>query len=296
LLIGASEPARKLAGIFGNLQVGCAAANRIYRLIDRESAIRKPIHPKALPTPHRELVFRDVHFHYRQGKSVLTGINLCIPRGETVAIVGSNGCGKTTLAHMISRLYDAVEGQILLDGVNVRDASLDDLRSRIAIVPQQAMIFNDTILNNLRYGSPDASLDDIVAAATRAQAYGFIKNELVDQFETTAGPNGGCLSGGQRQRIALTRAILRKPEVLILDEATSQIDAQSEREIYSELKSNSHGHSTIIITHRMTTAAIADRILVMDSGRIVDDGTHKELLAGSQHYQALFIDHLAKVA
>ncbi len=158
------------------------------------------------------------------------------------------------------------------------------------------MIFNDTILNNLRYGSPDASWDDVVEAATRAQAYGFIKNELADQFETTAGPNGGCLSGGQRQRIALARAILRKPEVLILDEATSQIDAQSEREIYSKLKSDSHGHSTIIITHRMTTAAIADRILVMDSGRIVDDGTHEDLLAGSRHYQALFTDHLAKAA
>lgn len=288
LLVGASDPARKLTEVFSALQGGAAAADRIFPLLDRRPAIVDCQQPKPLPKGGRcDLVFENIGFHYSDGAPVLQQIDLHVRFGETLALVGANGCGKSTLVNLIPRFYDPVSGVVRLGDVDLRDLKVQELRSRIGVVTQQTLLFDDTIANNIRYGSPDASDEQVVAAAKRAHAHAFIE-EKEHGYETHVGERGRLLSGGQQQRLALARAILRDPAILILDEATSQIDPASEQLIHDALEQFTSDRTTIMITHRLSTLDLANRILVMDEGRIVDLGTHDELIARSKIYRRLY--------
>jgi ATP-binding cassette subfamily B protein/subfamily B ATP-binding cassette protein MsbA len=288
LLIGAADPARKLTDVFTQLQAGAAAADRIYAQLDRQPQVRDPEHPKPLGRHHRDLVFDRVDFAYQPGHPVLHDVSLRIRFGETVAIVGASGCGKSTLASLIPRFADPTAGEIRLDGVPLCDVRLRRLRSQIGLVTQDPVLFDDTVMNNIRYGAPRASDAEVIEAARRAHAHRFIETELPSAYDTVIGPLGGQLSGGQRQRIALARAILRNPAILILDEATSQIDLESERVIQTVIEEFIRDRTTIIITHRLGALILADRIVVMRDGRILDAGTHAELLSRCDFYRRLY--------
>jgi ATP-binding cassette subfamily B protein/subfamily B ATP-binding cassette protein MsbA len=288
MLAGTSDPARKLSEVFGRLQRGAAAADRIYQLIDRRPTIVNPPNPTPLGRHGVDLVFDRIQFQYRPGQTVLDDVSLRITAGETIAIVGPNGCGKSTLANLVPRFFDPTAGRVLLDGIDLRDVRLRELRGQIGLVTQETLLFDDTVLNNIRYGSPHATREHVIAAAERAHAHRFITDRLEHGYETVVGPRGGRLSGGQRQRIALARAILRDPALLILDEATSQVDLESEQVIHQVLEDFVRLRTTIIITHRLSTLALADRIVVMNAGRILDVGSHEELIGRCELYGRLY--------
>ncbi len=287
LLAGVSDPARRLTEVFNKLQRAAAASDRVYQLLDRQPKICDSASPRALPRHHRDLVFDRVSFRYSADQPVLDEIDLRIPFGETIAIVGPNGCGKSTLVNLIPRFFDPVSGSIRIDGIALSDVRLRDLRSQIGLVTQETLLFDDTVLANIRYGCPQATREQVVEAAKQAHAHKFIEQKLEAGYQTLVGQGGGRLSGGQRQRIALARAILRDPAVLILDEATSQIDLESEQLIHKVLEQFIHHRTTLIVTHRLATLALADRIVVMNSGRIADLGTHDQLMGRCDIYRRL---------
>jgi ATP-binding cassette, subfamily B, bacterial MsbA len=287
MLAGMADPARRLSNEFGNIQSAAASADRVYEVLDLEPTIADPPNAQPLPRLAKAIAFEGVDFQYHSGKRVLQEIQLDVRAGETLAVVGPNGCGKTTLVQLLPRLYDPSKGRITIDGVDIRDVRLRDLRSRFGMVTQETLLFNDTVLNNIAHGDPSASRAAIEAAARKAHAHGFITEKLPQGYETIVGPTGSRLSGGQRQRIALARAILRDPEVLILDEATSQIDVESEQLIHTVLEEFTRNRTTILITHRPSTIALADRVLVMDRGRIVDVGPPNELADRCELYRRL---------
>lgn len=293
-LIGMSDPVRKLSDVFNALQRAAAGADRIYLLLDRDPTILDPNHPQTLPNGPQELTFENVSFQYTSDRNqtlqqnVLNNINLTIRPGECLAIVGPNGCGKSTLVNLILRFYDPDQGAVRLGGVDLRDLRVRDLRNHVGPVSQQTLLFDDTVANNIRYGSVHATDEDVVNAAKQAHAHSFIEKELDHGYQTHVGERGNSLSGGQRQRIALARAILRNPAVLILDEATSQIDPESEQLIHQALEGFIEDRTTIMITHRKSTLHLADRIVVMDAGEIVDVGSHARLLENSELYNRLF--------
>lgn len=287
LLVGAADPARRLSDIFGAVHGAVAASERFFPVLDMQPNIQDAAQPRCPRRPHTRIRFRHVSFAYVPSQPVLNDINLEIPFGQTLAVVGPNGSGKSTLINLLLRFYDPTSGCVLLDDVDLKQMSLADLRARIGVVSQQFPLFNDTVLENIRYGLPGAPREQVVIAAQRAHCHQFIENQLERGYQTIIGENGCKLSGGQRQRIALARAILRDPEILILDEATSQVDLESEQLIHKALEDFKRGRTTIIITHRLSTLALADRIVVLDQGRIVDDGTHTELLARCAVYRRL---------
>ncbi len=286
-LVGVVDPGRKLGDVLGYIQRGVAAADRIFDMLDREPTIKSSGNPLDLPKPHRELSFEHVDFQYVEGQPILHDIQFSIPFGQSLAIVGPNGCGKSTLAKLILRFYDPAAGSVQLNGIDLRQLRVRDVRGRIGVVSQQSLLFDDTIMENIRYGSPLATDDEVIAAAKKAHAHQFILEKLEHGYQTQVGERGGRISGGQRQRIALARAILRDPEILLLDEATSQVDIESEQLIHRALQAFIRGRTSIMITHRLSTLALADRILVMDAGRIIDLGTHDELLGRCELYRNL---------
>ncbi|MBX3422335.1 MAG: ATP-binding cassette domain-containing protein [Pirellulaceae bacterium] len=269
MLIGASDPLRRLSAVYGQIYAGIVAAESIHNLLDQPIAIRDPETPGSVPRHHRILSLCNVDFGYCPENRLLRGINLNIPFGTTVAIVGHNGSGKSTLINLLCRFYDPLSGSIKLDGVDYRDMRLDDIRSRIALVNQQTELFNETVAYNIRYGNPAASDEQVRAAACDAQASEFIETVLENDYQTRIGSNGQRLSGGQRQRIALARALLREPEILILDEATSQVDMHSEQLLRQALATHRGRRTMIIITHREKLLELADVVYEVRAGQLV---------------------------
>ena len=286
-LVGACDPVRKLTDVFNGVQSGIAAADRIYPVLDAKPVITDPVDPRPVPSHFGRIVLDHVHFHYTADQPVLRDVYLEIKAGETIAIVGPNGCGKTTLANLLPRFIDPVEGAVRLDDVDLRHVKLRELRRRIAMVTQQTLLFDETVLNNIRYGSLSATEAQVHEAARKARAHRFIGEQLENGYQTIVGQGGSRLSGGQRQRISLARAILRNPEILILDEATSQIDLESEQLIHQALEQIVRQRTAIIITHRLSTLALVDRIVVMDAGRVFGTGNHRELSSRCELYQRL---------
>ncbi|MDR3110490.1 MAG: ABC transporter ATP-binding protein/permease [Planctomycetaceae bacterium] len=288
LLAGAADPARKLSGIITQFVNGAAAADRVYKLIDREIPISDVKYSVHLPRLSRSLVYENISFEYIAGKPVLHSVSLEILFGETVAIVGPSGCGKSTLANMIPRFIDPVSGRLLWDGVPLQNSNSQDLRKQISLVTQDPILMTGTVADNIRYGKLSASREEIIKAARNANAHDFIVNELPNGYETEVGHAGSLLSGGQRQRIALARAFIRDPSLLLLDEATNQIDIYSEQAIHEALSQYIGSRTIIIITHRLPVLKLADKIVVMQNGRIEAIGSHTELLENCKFYSGLF--------
>jgi ATP-binding cassette subfamily B protein/subfamily B ATP-binding cassette protein MsbA len=267
MLVGAADPLRKLSSVITGINNGMAAANFLYPLLETRSQVVEPESPVPFPTPHHEIELRDVCFSYDGRTQVLQHVNLTIRRGEHIAIVGPNGGGKSTLINLLCRFYDPQHGEVLIDGVPARNLSIKELRSHIALVTQQTEHFNETIQHNIRYGRWSASDEEVIAAAKLARAHDFI-TEFPGGYQTIVGPNGQRLSGGQRQRIALARAFLRNAEILVLDEATSQIDVESERLIHEALAEFGRDRTLIMITHRESTLSLASRIVRIENGKL----------------------------
>jgi ATP-binding cassette subfamily B protein len=262
-----------------------AAAGRIFEVLETDTTITDPAHPKALPADAPgELRFDDVRFAYAPGQPVLDGFDLVVRGGEAVAVVGPTGSGKTTVARLLPRFYDVSRGRVLLDGVDVRDVRLQELRRSIGIVFEDTFLFSDTVAENIAFADPEAPREAVERAAKLAGAHEFVV-DLPDGYDTVIGEHGYSLSGGQRQRVSIARAVLADPRVLILDDATSSVDPTKEHEIRAALKQVMSGRTTLIIAHRAATIALADRVVLLDGGRIVAEGTHSELLGKSARYR-----------
>ncbi len=279
----------ELSEVWGEVSQAAGAAERLAELLSIETKIKSPLHPKKLPTPPRgEIAFENVVFSYplRPETSALKGVSFEAAKGERVAIVGPSGAGKTTIFALLLRFYDVDSGDVTVDGVNVSEADLTELRSRFAIVPQETELFADSVAANIAYGAAAATKDEIEQAARAAFAHDFIV-ALPQGYATMLGERGVTLSAGQRQRIAIARAVLRNAPILLLDEATSALDAESETLVQRALDGIMKGRTTLVIAHRLATVTEADRILVLDQGRLVEEGTHRSLLGKGGLYQRL---------
>ncbi len=268
---------RMLGVTLGMAQRAVASGNRLFEILDREPLIQSPPGAGPLPQGGGRVQVADVSLRYNGSEPALSDIDLEIEPGRTVALVGPSGSGKTSLVALIARLYDPSEGAVLVDGADVRNVDLHSLRSEIAFVADDSFLFSAPIAENIGYARPDASREEIEIAAKRAQADGFI-SELPDGYDTVVGERGLTLSGGQRQRVAIARALLADPRILILDDATSSVDATTERTIKEGLREVMAGRTTLVIAHRLSTVSLADEVVVLDGGRIVDRGAHAELL------------------
>jgi ABC-type multidrug transport system fused ATPase/permease subunit len=281
-------PMRSLGMTMGMAQRAIASGNRLFEILDREPTIQSPPEAPALPAGGGRVELRGVTLHYAGAEEVpaLEGVDLEVESGRTVALVGPSGSGKTSLVALIARLYDPDQGTVLVDGADVREVDVASLRSEIAFVADDSFLFTASVAENIAYARPEATIEEIEAAARRAQAEEFIR-ALPDGYETRVGERGLTLSGGQRQRVAIARALLADPRILILDDATSSVDATTEAAIKAGLREAMAGRTTFIIAHRLSTVSLADEIVVLDGGRVVDRGTHEELLEGCGFYREI---------
>jgi subfamily B ATP-binding cassette protein MsbA len=279
-------PVKALTRLHNQLHQARAASERVFELLATKNSVPEPTQPKMLHAANAEIQFENIDFNYGE-KPVLHNINLTVKAGQLVALVGSSGAGKTTLANLLLRFYDPTRGTVKIGGVDLRDVSTHDLHNQIAIVTQETILFNDTIRRNIELGRPGATNDEIIAAARSAYAYDFIMEKPLG-FDTVIGEKGVMLSGGQRQRLAIARAVLRNAPILVLDEATSALDTESERAVQAALDALMRGRTTLCIAHRLSTILHADMIVVLDQNRIIETGKHDELIRRGGIYQKLY--------
>lgn len=285
--INLSNPVKRLSQVYGNIQKAMAAGDRVFAILDTEPEVKEKTNAKPLPEVKGHVEFDHVSFSYDGEKKAITDLSLTVNPGQIVAIVGPSGAGKTTVANLLPRFYDVAEGSLRIDGTDVRDVTFQSLREQIGLVPQDTMLFNATIKDNILYGRLDATDDEVFEAAKAANALEFI-DKLPDGMQTLVGERGNSLSGGQRQRIAIARAILKNPKILILDEATSALDTESEKLVQEALERLMKGRTAFVIAHRLSTIKNADRIVVLKQGRIEEFGTHEQLLNRDGLYRHLY--------
>ena len=281
------HPLQSLSNSFSSIQQGAASADRVFEIIDMDNEVKIAENPVILSPMHGSIKFENVWFGYDAENPVLKGINLEIKAGETVAVVGATGAGKSTLGDLVMRFYDPQQGAIYIDGTDLRQLELKSYRRRTGVVQQDPVLMKGTLAHNIAYGFPAAVQDDLVRAAKIADIYDFI-DALPEKFETEVGERGVTLSGGQRQRVAIARAVVRDPKILIMDEATSSLDALVEKQVQQAMNNAMEGRTSIVIAHRLSTIRSADRIIVLSGGKIVEQGTHDELLAANGHYSKLY--------
>jgi len=280
------QPIKKLSKLNNAVQKGLSATDRIFDVLEQKTSIVEKANPLSIKRQTHTVSFNNVSFKY-EDDMVLKDINLAVKKGEVIALVGTSGGGKTSLVNLIPRFYDVSEGVIKIDDIDIRDASVSSLRDNISIVTQEPILFNDSVKNNIAYGKKDASDEEIIAAARSAFAYDFIQG-FPDKFETSIGELGGRLSGGEKQRICIARALLKDAPILILDEATSSLDTESEMLVQKALENLMKGRTTFIIAHRLSTIGYADRIIVVVNGRVVEEGKHQELIDRKGEYFKLY--------
>ncbi len=285
-LLATISPIKSLSEVGGTLATGLGAADRVFGLLDTPAAIRDADGAVEAPPLREAIRFERVDFAYNPGETVLTGIDFEVPRGQVVALVGASGAGKSTTLDLLARFHDPSEGRVTWDGVDLRQVTLDSLRSQLAVVTQETLLFHDTVRANIAYALPQATQTQVEAAARAAHAHDFIER-MPNGYDTVIGERGLRLSGGERQRLAIARALLRDPRVLLLDEATSSLDSESERLVQSALETLMRDRTTLVIAHRLSTVQHADRILVFEHGRIIEQGTHRELLEREGAYHRL---------
>jgi len=295
LLAAIADPVRKLSSVFTKIQSGAAASDRVFSYMDRESRITSASTSDILERHKKSIEFRNICFSYEAGHPILTGVNLNVEHGQIIAIVGKNGCGKSTLLNLLPRFYDPDHGTVAIDGQDVREINLRSLRRQVGIVTQETFLFADTIRNNIAFGRPRSTFEQIEAAGKKAQAHEFIMR-MPQGYDTKLGEGGLKISVGQRQKLCLARAILADPSILLLDEFTSAADAESEMEIHRVLREFMKGRTCFVITHRLNTLEIADRIVVIDGGKVAAEGSHADLMRVCPLYERLYEAHFQRRA
>jgi subfamily B ATP-binding cassette protein MsbA len=279
-------PVKSLSSSISNVQKGEASLHRVLEILEADVKIEEIAEPVSISTLDKHIQFKNIGFYYDKSNLILKNFNLTIPKGKTVALVGQSGSGKTTIANLLARFYDVSEGQILIDETDIKHLKLTDYRKLLGMVTQESVLFNDTVYNNILMGKPEATRDEVIAAAKIANADSFI-SQLPNGYDTNIGDDGGKLSGGQKQRVSIARAVLKNPPIMILDEATSALDTESEKFVQDALEKMMENRTSLVIAHRLSTIQKADWIVVMEKGEIMEQGSHQELMAKKGTYHKL---------